>query len=370
MPNLTFELPHWIYWVGLIVFPLIALYLVHRRARPENAPSVTKGVAYLLLVTGGFVGLHRFYLRSALGVVFIPLFLVILLANAQDREARIDVSAARNQIDIAEFMVERYEASAATGDEAAVQLAEQARSELASAQSTLERSTTEYRRWHWIASVCAVIILLLLLVDAVRLPGMVRRRAAREQPLQDPGSDRESYAAGEPRIPGVNTVSPFADRIDRMNSVVGEFVALWSVIAVFAYYYEVIARYVFNSPTNWVHESMFLMFGMQYLLSGAYALREGSHVRVDVLYNYLSLRARAVMDVVTSVFFFIFVGTLLWTGWTFFHDSFGASEVSFTEWGIQYWPVKLAIPIGAALILLQGLADLVRNVLMLKRGEG
>ena len=131
-----------------------------------------------------------------------------------------------------------------------------------------------------------------------------------------------------------------------------------------------VARYVFNSPTNWVHESMFLMFGMQYLLSGAYALREGSHVRVDVLYNYLPLRGRAVMDVATSVFFFIFAGTLLWTGWIFFSDSFGVREVSFTEWGIQYWPIKLAMPIGAALILLQGLADLVRNVLMLKRGEG
>ena len=46
--------------------------------------------------------------------------------------------------------------------------------------------------------------------------------------------------------------------------------AYWAVIFVFVYYYEVIARYVFNSPTNWVHESMFLMFGMQYILAGAY----------------------------------------------------------------------------------------------------
>lgn len=370
MPNLTFELPHWVYWVGLFVFPLIALYLVHRRPPIERPSSVTTGIAYMLLITGGFVGLHRFYLRSALGVIFIPLFLGILLANAQDREARLDISAARNQVDIAEFMVERYETTAATGDEAAVQLAEQARTELAEAQVALESGTTEYRRWHWVASICGVFIVLFLLVDAIRLPGMVRRRAAREPPSEDPGSERESYEGGELRIPGVNTVSPFADRVDRMNTAIGEFVALWSVIAVFAYYYEVIARYVFNSPTNWVHESMFLMFGMQYLLSGAYALREGSHVRVDVLYNYLPSRSRAVMDVVTSVFFFIFVGTLLWTGWTFFHDSFGAGEVSFTEWGVQYWPIKLAMPIGAALLLLQGLADLVRNVLMLKRGEG
>ena len=55
--------------------------------------------------------------------------------------------------------------------------------------------------------------------------------------------------------------------------VLGELVAYWAVLAVFAYYFEVIGRYVFNSPTNWVHESTFLMFGMQYMIAGAYAYR-------------------------------------------------------------------------------------------------
>ena len=82
----------------------------------------------------------------------------------------------------------------------------------------------------------------------------------------------------------------------------------------FVYYYEVLARYVFNSPTNWVHESMFLMFGMQYLLSGAYAYKEDQHVRVDVLYSKLSTRGKAICDIITSVFFFIFIGAMLWTG--------------------------------------------------------
>ena len=48
--------------------------------------------------------------------------------------------------------------------------------------------------------------------------------------------------------------------------------AYWSIVAVFVYYYEVISRYVFNSPTNWAHESMFLMFGMQYLIAGGFVL--------------------------------------------------------------------------------------------------
>ena len=137
----------------------------------------------------------------------------------------------------------------------------------------------------------------------------------------------------------------------------------------FVYYYEVLARHVFNSPTNWAHESMVLLFGMQYLLAGAFTLREGGHVRVDVLYSHLSRRARAVVDILTSVFFFLFCGALLWTGWVFTMDSIDVWEVSFTEWAIQYWPVKSTMAIGALLILLQGLSKLAKDIRILAGKE-
>ena len=136
------------------------------------------------------------------------------------------------------------------------------------------------------------------------------------------------------------------------------------MISVFGYYYEVIARFAFNSPTNWLHESMFLMYGMQYMIAGAYAYQSDQHVRVDVFYVKFSTRGKAIADIITSVFFFIFVLTLLVTGWRFAMDSFnpgGTGEVSFTEWGVQYWPVKLMMPIGAALLLLQGISKLIKG---------
>ena len=142
-------------------------------------------------------------------------------------------------------------------------------------------------------------------------------------------------------------------RSSAVNIRVGEFVAYWAVISVFGYYYEVIARFAFNSPTNWLHESMFLMYGMQYMLAGAYAYQCDQHVRVDVFYTKFSPRGKAIADIITSVFFFIFAGTLFWTSGRFALDSFnpgGIGEVSFTEWGIQYWPVKMMMPIGAALL--------------------
>jgi TRAP-type mannitol/chloroaromatic compound transport system permease small subunit len=112
---------------------------------------------------------------------------------------------------------------------------------------------------------------------------------------------------------------------------------------------------------------MFLMFGMQYMLSGAYAYREDQHVRVDVLYAKFSPRGKAIADIITSVFFFIFIGTMLVTGYRFAADAVNLREVSFTEWGIQYWPVKLAIPIGATLLLLQGIAKLLKDILFVMR---
>ena len=141
------------------------------------------------------------------------------------------------------------------------------------------------------------------------------------------------------------------------------------MIAVFAYYYEVVARYVFNSPTNWVHESMFLMFGMQYMLAGAYAYREDRHVRVDIFYANFSRRGKAIADIVTSVFFFIFILTMLWTGARFAIDAIN-SEVSFTEWGVQYWPVKLTIPIGAGAARAAGLSKLIKDIVFVVTREG
>ena len=148
---------------------------------------------------------------------------------------------------------------------------------------------------------------------------------------------------------------------------VGQYVAWWAIIAVFAYYYEVIARFVFNSPTNWVHESMFLMFGMQYILSGAYAYRDDQHVRVDVIYTKFSTRGKAIADIITSVFFFIFAITLFWTSARFAMDAVSVGETSFTEWGIQYWPVKLTMPIGAGLLVLQGVSKLLKDIMIVTR---
>ncbi|HUP06629.1 MAG TPA: TRAP transporter small permease subunit [Caldimonas sp.] len=373
MPSLTFVLPHWLYWSTLLVFPLIAIWLVrrqHRRGPPREPILFT---AYLFWVCAGYMGLHRLYLRSWWGLLYVPLFCAVVYCNSEQRESREDVSrtgAALEQFQTALKGAQPIDAASPTADErAAVAKAE---ADIRRAQAESEAAVAVHEGWRSRSRNFGLVIVALMAIDAVLIPGLVRRR--REQ--------RAGYAAnpigpepvdvpqqGTAEDPTMRLRSPFTNWIDRMNGAIGEYVAYWAVISVFVYYYEVLARFVFNSPTNWVHESMFLMFGMQYMLSGAYAYREDQHVRVDVVYTKLSTRGKAIADIMSSLFFFIFALTLLWTGWRFAADAVGNHETSFTEWGIQYWPVKLTIPIGAALIILQGLSKLVKDVLLLRHGD-
>jgi TRAP-type mannitol/chloroaromatic compound transport system permease small subunit len=369
MPSLGFVLPHWLYWCGLVFFPLIAWTLTRRQLRRPPDPKPSLFIAYFFLALAGYLGIHRFYLRSALGMVFVPVFLAILYCNSQVSEVRDETSRT--------FAAMESAKSAADVAKPADDAGADAKADYERAVRDFKARTGEYEAalavtdyWKRMASRAALLLAAMLAVDAVLLPRLVRRRRAVEvaRPAAlTPVPEVDVHEGGVGQDPTRRVRSRLTDWIDRVNRVAGEYVAWWAVIAVFVYYYEVAARYFFNSPTNWVHESMFLMFGMQYMMSGAFAYREDQHVRVDVFYAKFSERGKAIADIVTSVFFFIFIGTMLWTGARFAMDAVQVGEHSFTEWGIQYWPVKLAIPIGAALLLLQGVSKLIKDILILSR---
>ena len=368
LPSMTFALPHVAYWGGIIVFPLIAMYLVRREMAHGSIPGkAALPVAYLLWLIGGFVGLHRFYLRAPrLGFAYIVPFIGILYGNKQIWTAREGLSSARHNLSGAKFDVERFQKTVEKGLEGATEKLAQAEQALGPAQMKLAEATQIFDQWQAFTGGMGLVIFVLLLMDMVLLPRLYRRCVDIEarEPSRKEIIDLEPPAVKGPRQ---DIRNPVADFIDWINGWVGEFIAYWSVIAVFVYFYEVLARYVFNSPTNWAHEGMFLMFGMQYLLAGGYAAREDAHVRVDIIYERLSERAKAMTDIVTSIFFFIFTVTLLVTGTIFVLDAISVWEVSFTEWSIQYWPVKCSITIGALLIILQGIAKLIRDVIYFRQ---
>ena len=376
MPDLPFILPHWLYWSTLVVFPLLAMVMVRReQQRPQNRKA-SLVLAYLMWLGGGFVGLHRFYARNLWGIIFIPLFLPILYGNAQQKVARDVESDVRRIVVDAEFDLDdakaRFKQSGEKKDEIKIVEVEKI---LVQQRQNLTSATEVTNNWHKFSGIVALVIVILLAIDAFLLPGLIRRCAEKEG--KEPEElKRETFSNSEDELapshegPPIRPHNRFTDFVDFINGWVGEFICYWTVIAIAVYYYEVLARYVFNSPTNWAHESMYLMFGMMYMLGGGFGLRVETHVRVDIFYLRLSEKYKAVFDLVTSVVFFIFMLALLWSGWVFAGYSIGLWEVSFTEWAIQHWVVKLSIVFGSALLLLQGTAKVVKDVLIVMGSKG
>lgn len=442
MPSVDFTLPHWLYWIGLIVFPILAMVLA-RRAQPEKR-TYGLPLGYLILVTGGMLGLHRFYLRSLLGLVYLPVFLLILYANGEERTARNEFSNAINTVRQADRTIERESDRVETaqagldGLRAAVQDAQEgttlqkrraeralsraekaietggeriAESEaaLAQAQPVADAAGAARALWNSVARYSFFAILAFLALDALMLPRLVasaRAKADAEPEEPEMEIDEETAARAAELDPSARKADhEYAENwIDRLALFAGEFVSYWAVIAVFVYYYEVIVRYVFNAPTNWAHESMYLMFGMQYLIAGSYAMLTESHVRVDIFYAPLTKPRKAWVDLFTSIFFFIFAGTLLVTSYIFamdaiavptgnsvvsewargnlgFFEMFGAltfgdwtdpnvrwGEISFNEWEIPLWPMKWMMVVGALLLILQGVSKLSKDIRTIARG--
>jgi len=157
--------------------------------------------------------------------------------------------------------------------------------------------------------------------------------------------------------------------IDSISDWSGKFVSLWILVMIGSLIIEVTLRYVFNAPTFWAHELSQHLNGAYAVLAGAYVLRQHRHVRVDLIYGRLSLRTRSILDVIAYLFFFLFIGTLLWHGWNMAWLSSSVGEFSTSAWHAKMYPLKWSMTIGAFLILLQGLAHFIRALSIVFRGK-
>jgi TRAP-type mannitol/chloroaromatic compound transport system permease small subunit len=153
--------------------------------------------------------------------------------------------------------------------------------------------------------------------------------------------------------------------ITRLNDTLGRLVSLLVLVIFVLLIAEVLFRYVAGAPKVWTGELTQLLFGVYAVLSGGYIMAHGGHVNVDILYSRLSPRARAAVDVFTSFLFLVFVGALLYFGSALAWESLSFWEHSQSAWDPPIWPVKLAIPVGAALLLLQGLVKLLQDAMVL-----
>jgi len=142
---------------------------------------------------------------------------------------------------------------------------------------------------------------------------------------------------------------------------------LWPGVAVLVY--ELFLRHLFNAPTIWAHGTTQRIFAAYYFICGAYVLLHKSHINMDVIYSRFSLRTRAILDVLGSSLFFAFCGVLLWWGVGYAWESLIRLEPCNTPFRAPLYPVKLMIPLGASLILLQGLSKLWHDLFLAITGR-
>ncbi len=162
----------------------------------------------------------------------------------------------------------------------------------------------------------------------------------------------------------------FVHAIEGLSLWVGRAFGWCILILTLSVSYEVFVRYVLNSPTVWAFDMMIQMYGALFLMCGAYALAQDTHVRADVLYRLFPVRAQAGLDfVLYFLFFFPGIIALAWYGYEIASDSWRYKEVSFNSpASIQIYFFKSLIPLSGALLVIQGIAELVRCVMAMRTG--
>jgi len=162
----------------------------------------------------------------------------------------------------------------------------------------------------------------------------------------------------------------FVHAIEGLSLWVGRAFGWCILILTLSVSYEVFVRYVLNSPTVWAFDMMIQMYGALFLMCGAYALAQDTHVRADVLYRLFPVKVQASLDfVLYFLFFFPGVLALAWYGWEIASDSWRYKEVSFNSpASIQIYFFKSLIPMAGFLLMFQGVAELVRCVMAFRTG--
>ncbi|MEM1400500.1 MAG: TRAP transporter small permease subunit, partial [Pseudomonadota bacterium] len=135
--------------------------------------------------------------------------------------------------------------------------------------------------------------------------------------------------------------------------------------------YEVFVRYVLNAPTVWAFDMSVQMYGALFIMAGAYALSQDAHVRGDVVYRLFPAKVQGMIDLLLYIVFFmpaVFAMTVY--GYEFAANSWSYREVSWSSPSrIQIYFFKTLIPIAGVLLLLQGIAEIIRAIHCIRTGE-
>lgn len=152
--------------------------------------------------------------------------------------------------------------------------------------------------------------------------------------------------------------------IDILSEWSGRLTAWLIIPLIFVIVYEILARHAFNAPTIWSFELQFMLYASMFMLGAAYTLLYGEHIRTDILYNRWPVRWQGIVDATLYLlFYFPGLAFFLWAGWDFAYRSWAIRELSeFSPWRPPIYPLKMTIPVTAALLLLQGVSEFAKSL--------
>ena len=151
--------------------------------------------------------------------------------------------------------------------------------------------------------------------------------------------------------------------INGLNEIVGRVISVLAIIFAAIIIYDVVLRYVFNEPTRWAFDVSKQLFGFYFVLLGGYALRHKAHVRVDILTEKLGRGGQRIADLLGyAIFFFPFAWVFLTRSWDFASRSLAQGEVTYGAIQMPVYPLKMAMCVAAGLLLVQGVAEVLKIV--------
>jgi TRAP-type mannitol/chloroaromatic compound transport system permease small subunit len=157
--------------------------------------------------------------------------------------------------------------------------------------------------------------------------------------------------------------------IEKISAISGAIAAPLPFLAAFIICYEIVMRKFLDRPTLWVSETTAMLCGICYLLGGALNIKNDAHVRVDIFYSKLSQRTRAGLDCLNFCFFSVYILFMLKVIWPYMIQSIKLDEHSYTAWNPMVWPMKIILFAGFVLVMLQGLAKVLKDLHMLLTGR-
>jgi TRAP-type mannitol/chloroaromatic compound transport system permease small subunit len=154
--------------------------------------------------------------------------------------------------------------------------------------------------------------------------------------------------------------------VDAVNHRIGRFAMYLIYVMAAILLYATLSRVAFGIPINWVLEMSQFLLSAYYLLGGAYAMQQNAHVRMDLFYDRLSARKRALTDAITILFVIFYLVVLVAGGISSTEYAITYNQKNYTAWAPPLWPIKIVMVIGIFLVLLQCVSSFFKDVAILR----